>query len=256
MKTSIIVFASVLSLIGCRTPNEVKVSGGTLPDPSPISHPLVKRGPTVMISFVFRFKDESTGKESEKRIVVTGVALTAHHVLTGVAPLLQGAKPERILVAVPDYAARRNRLVTEAEIAGKSNSGLLLLKTAGKLSERVTVSSADGPAPAEAIRTVDVLNGSIPGVLHAGTVSYVVEDANTFRLLLVDVPTSASSIGCGIYDADGNLAGLVIGPSSNGNVVNFGTVMAVSAKDIRAFLDAQGVPYLTPRKATAPETKR
>lgn len=243
MRTLAIAFTALFAASACASTPALDVSGKTLPDPSPVNHPDIRRGSTVMVNLIFKFRDKRTGEEGMNGMIVTGVVVGTNYVLTSASPLGRLGAPESVTVAVPDYEKRRHKYVTNASIAGTSNHGLLLLKTEDPLLERAVISDGPGPNLQDRVRTVDVLNGKIPGVMHAGTVSYVVEDG--FRLMLVDVNASISSIGCGIYDDKGELAGIVISPTDSVIGTNFSTVQAVSAVDIRTFLDANGVIYTT-----------
>jgi len=241
--------AFIVALASCGAPSGITVSGKTMPDPSPVVFPGEQRGATVFVTFIYTFKDESTGEEKVRLINATGIVVGERKLLTSAALVMTYGEPEKILVAVPDYEARRHKFVTEAETVAKSNSGLLLLETPKDLPPPVTISDDDGPAVDQAVRTVDVLNGSIPGVSHTGTVSLAVKDDRQFGMLLIDVTASRSSIGCGVYGEDGSLVALVLAPTGQGEELNWATVMAISAGDIRAFLDAHGVGYRTAKSA-------
>lgn len=240
----------VLSLIICACSNSTTIgaSSKTFPNPSPITHSKVRRGATVMLTLIWNIKDEKTGEEKINRLTITGVAVGHHHVLTSAALLKTLGRPSEFHVAIPDYETLRHKFVTKGEIVTSSSSGLLLLKTSDVLPSIVTISNEDGPKVNEQIKTVDVLNGSIPGVSHAGTVSFALEAKNQFGFLLIDVPSSQSSLGCGVYDRHGELVAIALGPSTGGGTINFSTINALSAKDIRDFLDTQNVSYIASRR--------
>lgn len=244
-----LVFIALIA--SCATPSEsgFLVVRKSMPDPSPVVFPGEHRGATVIVTFIYKFTDKTTGEEKVLPLTVTGIVVGEKKLLTSAALIMAYGEPEKILVAVPDYEARRHKFVTEAKTVAKSNSGLLLLETPKDLPPPVTITDGDGPVVDQAVRTIDVLNGSIPGVSHTGTVSLAIKDDRQFGMLLIDVTASRSSVGCGVYGKDGSLVALVLAPTRQDEELNWSTVMAISAGDIRTFLDAHGVGYRTPKSA-------
>jgi len=180
---------------------------------------------TVALVFVSKVRGKD-GKATEARIPGSGVVMTRRHVLTAPADLAISADQIEIRGVNGKGESFSANL---ASVRAEPNLNVALLETKAPLPVEPVSWNLAMPKEGEVVYSVDFFGGLFIQAAHVGRVSFSVESDERISFFLFDAPTSFSSRGCGVYDARGELAGILVSAPSPGRPdAVFGQALAAS----------------------------